>query len=153
MGQNKLGGAPLWPDAGDPARSFGLRLAQCLLVALDLLKTGRPIAFTYHATSQRAWDALGIAIDESMLMITALWPIRNDANMGHHASDGNCEWDLVVVCRRRSECNPDTAHWSVDDWHKAVRPLEIGVADCKSMERAISMAIGRAGVPTGLSSP
>lgn len=140
-----LGGTSLLPDAADPVGSFSSGLVRCLRPALKSLAPNRPLVFTFHSASTGAWRAIGAALDAAELSVTALWPVRNDGHMGHHASPGNCEWDVVVVCRRRSECRPNKIESSVSKWSRSVAPLKISKVDRLSMRLAIVMASERAG--------
>src|SRR6202022_3221825 len=114
LGQHHLGGAPLLPEANNPEQAFGTRFGRSLAAATARLALGRPIAFTFHATSSAAWNAVGMAIDRGDLLVTGLWPVWNDSHMGHHAADGNCEWDLILACRREGECVRQACDVSVD---------------------------------------
>ena len=67
---------------------------------VEALNVGNPLAFSYHSAGRKAWEAIAVALDDLELVVTALWPVKTDSHMGLHTSDGNCEWDLVVVCRR-----------------------------------------------------
>lgn len=137
--------APLLPDGDDPGESFGLQLGTALRATLARLAPGRPLAFTYHSTHPEAWRAIGIALDEAKLRVTALWPVRSDGHMGHHSHPGNCEWDLVMVCRRLTETNSSKATLDVERWAQAAEPLTIGTADRRSMKLAIEVASSRFG--------
>ena len=143
----RLGGTPLLPDVEDPVGSFATSLADCLNAIEQRLRPGRPLAFTYHAATSDAWDAIGQSLDASGLVVTALWPLRNDAHMGHHTATGNCEWDVVVVCRRASECQKVDSQISIDRWRKAIGNLPLSEADLKGMKHAIAMARSRFGEP------
>ena len=147
VGKSRLGGTPLLPHQNDPVRTFSERLARCLLAVKPRLRKRCPMVFTYHSASSEAWSAIGQAIDRAGMRITALWPLRNDSHMGHHSSDGNCEWDLVVVCRRREECAPATIRHTAKEWAEAAKPLRIRRADRRSMSHAITMASSRFGLP------
>lgn len=140
-----LGGDPLLPDPGDPVRTFSRQLARCLLAVKPRLRRGAPMVFTYHSASADAWTAIGQALDLAGLRITALWPLRNDSHMGHHSSDGNCEWDLVVVCRKSEECASARLQSTVTEWAAAARPLRIRPVDRRSMTHAVAMASSRFG--------
>lgn len=136
-------GTPLLPHGDDPAERFGLDLATCLRTTLRQLAPGRPLAFTYHSANTEAWRAVGIALDDAKLAVTALWPVRSDGHMGHHSHPGNCEWDLVIVCRRLVETRPAGLNAQVQDWVVAAKPLSIGEADRTSMSLAIATAAPR----------
>jgi len=146
LGQHSLGGQPLLPLHSDPVRSFAESLAPCLVSTVRRLKAGRPLAFTYHSASEAAWEAIGEALDKAQLVVTAIWPIRNDAHMGHHSAAGNCEWDAVVVCRPAGNCKRLTARLDIRKWIDAVRPLKVSKADQRSLAYAVSMVSARFGV-------
>lgn len=150
---SSINGAPLLPSGEDPAEGFGIRLGQSLRVTLARLAEGRPIAFTYHSTNPDAWRAVSVALDEAKLRVTAMWPIRSDGHMGHHSHPGNCEWDLLVVCRRVTETDPTDCGLSVSAWVNAAKPLVIGEADQTSMTLALDMAARRFGTLVKESSP
>jgi len=120
---------------------------------LQRLKPGRPLAFTFHSAAPEAWKAIGIALDLVELRVTALWPVRNDGHMGHHTHAGNCEWDVVVVCRRSSECRRAVARVSVKDWKQGARPLRVSKVDQRCMSLAIAMARGRFGAAPRANNP
>lgn len=147
--KHRLGGTPLFPDSSDPVSSFGEMLGDCLAAVRDRVKAGRPIAFTYHSASDDAWKAIGHALDRAELLVTALWPLRNDVHMGHHTASGNCEWDVVVVCRRTAECERDSPPQTVEDWRAGLSGLPISEADERGLELALSMAAERFGVCGG----
>jgi len=136
---DNLNGSPLLPDTSRTPSSFAERLHKCLKPVVERLKAGRPLAFTFRSTSPEAWFAVGAAIDALELAVTATWPVRSDPHMGHHASDGNCEWDLVVVCRKVSEVHRRYYSNSVEDWKKAVAPIRVGQSDCISFRLCIQM--------------
>jgi adenine-specific DNA methylase len=145
LGQSHLGGVPLLPDDKDPVGSFANGLADCLSAALRRLRSGRLMVFTFHSTSEQAWQAIGESLDRAGLLITALWPLRNDSHMGHHSNEGNCEWDIAVVCRRAVEC--ERAHCTLDisDWTRNCAPLPVSDTDRRNMTLAIEMARSRFG--------
>jgi putative DNA methylase len=101
-----LGGTPLLPDSNSAVESFARGLGGALKATLTRLAQGTPLVFTYHSASSQAWDAIGDAFDIADLAVVALWPVLADPHMGHHTSAGNCEWDVVVVARRRGEVSP-----------------------------------------------
>jgi adenine-specific DNA methylase len=140
-------GTPLLPHGEDPAERFGLDLATCLRATLRTLAPGRPLAFTYHSANAEAWRAIGIALDDAKLAVTAVWPVRSDGHMGHHSHPGNCEWDLVIVCRRLVETRPERLRAQVQDWVMTAKPLSVGEADRTSMSLAIATAAPRFAEP------
>ena len=127
----------LLPQGEDPGGQFGLDFADCLRAAMGRLVEGRPLAFTYHSANPEAWRAIGLAVDDAKLAITALWPLRSDGHMGHHSHPGNCEWDLVVCCRRLTETDPAELPVAVDDWVIAVAPLAVSEIDKTNMALAL----------------
>jgi hypothetical protein len=143
----RLGGKPLLPDKQAPSLSYARALSRCLRSVLKRLKQRRPLAFTFHSGDPAAWEAIGLALDRARLVITAIWPIQNDAHMGHHAREANCEWDLVIVCRRESECTRSRSDLTLRSWRRAVSPLGIQSGDAISLQLAIEMARKRFGKP------
>ena len=147
--EHDLVGAPLVPDKDDPVGSFGKSLARELKPMVDALHASSPLAFSYHSSAREAWEAIAVALDDLDLAVTALWPIKTDSHMGLHAGDGNCEWDLIVVCRKRSECEISIFPIpSADVWIESLHPLSVRDSDRTSMNLAIRMAAGRFGVPS-----
>ena len=65
--------------------------------------------------------------------------------MGHHSHPGNCEWDVVVVCRPVSETTPATSGASGSDWEYLFGDLEVGHADRTNFQLAHDMAARRYG--------
>jgi len=138
----------LLPHGENPAEQFGLDFARCLRAATRRLATGRLVAFTYHSSNPDAWRAIGIALDDAKLAVTGIWPVRSDGHMGHHSHPGNCEWDLVVCCRRISETARADLTASVAGWVRAVAPLKVSESDRASMDLAHTMARARFASPT-----
>ncbi len=122
---------------------FGVALADCLRPALAARTEGLPIAFTYHSSNPVAWSAIGFALDETKLRITAMWPVRSDPHMGHHSHPGNCEWDIVVVCRPVSETTPATLAESGSDWEHLFGDLKVADADRTNFQLAHEIAASR----------
>lgn len=142
-----LGGQPLQSSAeGDP-EAFGTLLADCLRPALRARSAGRPIAFTYHSSNPSAWQAIGIALDEAKLRVTALWPVRSDGHMGHHSHPGNCEWDVVVVCRPIDETHAAPVQDGHCSWEAHFGDLSVSPADTRNFKEAHAMASPRLGHP------
>lgn len=139
----QLAGIPLRPGESNDVESFGAYLGRCMQAIVARLRMGRPIAFTYHSTNRDAWDAIGEAIDAADLRVTAIWPVRSDGHMGHHSHEGNCEWDLVVVCRRSEEIEPCKPSFTVDQWVEDVKPLCVSDADQMNMTLAYNVVASR----------
>ena len=145
----RLGGKPLLPSRKAPVRLYSANLANCLLAALKRLKKRRPLAFMFHSSDPAAWDAIAHALDSASLSVTAIWPIKNDTHMGHHTREANCEWDVVVVCRRSSECKAQRFQTKLSDWRKAVSPLKMLAGDRRSLSMALAMTKSRYAQPKG----
>ena len=140
-----LGGQTLQSATDEDGARFGVTLADCLRPAIAARNEGFPIAFTYHSSNPAAWSAIGLALDEAKLRITAIWPVRSDGHMGHHSHPGNCEWDIVVVCRPVSETTPATSPAIGSDWTHLFGDLEVGHADQTNFQLAHDMAASRYG--------
>ena len=140
-----LGGQPLQSSIGSDADSFGVALADCLRPAIEARTPRYPMAFTYHSSNPAAWNAVGLALDEAKLRITALWPVRSDSYMGHHSHPGNCEWDTIVVCRPIEETTSAKLPSAVTLWERHLGELPVSAADYRSFEAATAIASPRFG--------
>ncbi|MGY1608746.1 DNA methyltransferase [Geodermatophilus sp. SYSU D00700] len=155
--QPPLCGRPLLPDGDDPVEAFGLRLGTALTSATARCRPDGLLAFTYKGGDD-AWDAVGIALDEAKLRVTALWPVLADPHMGHHAHAGNCEYDLLVVARPlaatvpRTHDAPDTAAL-LNPLRR--RSLTVSDADRSNIRSAVRIARPRWGAtaPLPIASP
>lgn len=149
-----LAGAPLLPESESPVESFATGLGGALKSTLTRLRPGTPLVFTYHSANADAWKAIGDAFDIADLAVVALWPVLADPHMGHHASEGNCEWDVVVVARRAGEVTADPnaglrnwpARWLA---HISDSELHAGSSDLASFDHAWEMAKPRLAVVAG----
>jgi len=106
--EDVVAGQPILPTGTDPRQSFGTLLGAAFAKSASLLTADGLLAFTYHSSSQAAWEALGIALDEAKLRVTALWPVLADPHMGHHGTSGACQYDLVIVTRHVSQVEPSS---------------------------------------------
>lgn len=149
LGAPRLIGAPLLPDGDNSSESFGLSLADCLRNILAELRPGRPLAFTYHSADPRAWRAIGIALDEAKLRVTAIWPVRSDGHMGHHSHPGNCEWDIVLVCRPAVDTITTVLSATTNSWIANASPFQVGLADQNNFRYALLVARSRFGIFNG----
>lgn len=143
-----LGGQTLQSSTEGDANSFGVRLADCLRPAIQARTSKYPIAFTYHSSNPVAWQAIGLALDEAKLRVTALWPVRSDSHMGHHSHPGNCEWDTIVVCRPIEETTSAQLPDAVTLWERHLGELPVSAADHRSFEAASAIASPRFGSVT-----
>ena len=141
----QLTGETLQSSALGEAADFGRKLAECLRPALAARKQRFPLAFTYHSSKPAAWEAIGLALDELKLRITAMWPVRSDGHMGHHSRPGNCEWDVVVVCRPHPETDAALLPAAEQVWKQHVGSLDVGGADLASFGFAYEVARTRFG--------
>lgn len=134
-------GVPIHPSYHDPVRSFGVALGNAFQKASELLNDG-PLVFTYHSANPYAWEAVGIALDRADLAVTAVWPVLADPKMGHHGTEGACEFDLVIVTRRRHVVKPSAmpSRVGVEDWLATLGLTKVGAADVRSIELALSTA-------------
>jgi len=143
---------PLLPGGSDPAARFGKKMGACLRAATERLATGRTLTFTYHSANPDAWRAIGIALDAASLAVTAVWPVRSDGHMGHHSHPGNCEWDMILVCRRKAETRSLPLNVTVESWVDLAGSLPIGDADKASMALALAAVGPRFGALDGADS-
>lgn len=135
----RLSGAPIYPAGDDPVEEFGRRLGRAFTNVRRALKPGGLLTFTFHSAHEDAWLALGRALRDARFLVTAVFPVWADARAGGHAHPGNCEWDLVFVCRSR-HAGARTELGSVERWIEQLRPDEIGDADRRSMKLGLTMA-------------
>lgn len=144
-GHDQQVGQTLQSATDNDGTRFGMTLADCLRPAIAARAEGLPIAFTYHSSNPAAWSAIGFALDETKLRITGMWPVRSDGHMGHHSHPGNCEWDIVVVCRPVSETTPATSTATGSNWERLLGDLEVSHADRTNFRLAHEMAACRYG--------
>jgi hypothetical protein len=71
--------------------------------------------------------------------------------MGHHTHAGNCEWDVVVVCRPIEVVTEAVMTATVEGWQYelVLGSCEVSAADLTSFGHALAMAKTRFGrLPT-----
>jgi adenine-specific DNA methylase len=91
---NPVRGKTLADFEDDLARAFG----ECRRV----LRPDGVLAFTYHHSDIKAWDALLRAVISSGFEIQAVYPVQSDAETSTHlATTSGISYDLVHVCRMR----------------------------------------------------
>jgi putative DNA methylase len=137
--QDELAGAPLYPLGETAMEEFAERLGRAFTHIRAVLKEAAPLVFTFHSINQDAWGALEKALLKSRLVVTGLFPIWTDARSGGHRHEGNCEWDIVFVCRRAKD-EPSLVDPDLDAWLRRLRSFKIGVSDKRSMKMAIAVA-------------
>ena len=141
----QMNGDTLQSTSNRKPEDFGRKLADCLRPSLKVRNPTFPIAFTFHSSKQAAWEAIGIALDTLSLSITAIWPVRSDVHMGPHGGPGNCEWDLVIVCRP----SKDTRFVNIPEIDELLIQhtgnFRVGKSDLASFKLAYEMAALRFG--------
>ncbi|WP_373283358.1 hypothetical protein [Streptomyces prunicolor] len=140
FGELDLAGDPLLPKANNPVRSFGMQLGASMREMVKRARGSNPFAFTYHSANPDAWKAVGVALDFAELAVTKLWPVRSDGHMGHHSNPGNCEWDVIVVCRPKRGTVPRQLEDAAQRWVLEMKPLHVNEADVRNFESALEMA-------------
>lgn len=140
FGELDLAGEPLLPKAGNPVESFGMQLGTSLREMVKRARGSNPFAFTYHSANPDAWKAVGVALDFAELAVTRLWPVRSDGHMGHHSNPGNCEWDVIVVCRPKRGTANHALEETPERWVAEMKPLNVNDADVRNFTFALEMA-------------
>lgn len=141
----ELVGTPLLPGLSSPVETFATGLGGALKVTLARLRPGTPLVFTYHSSDSEAWKAIGDAFDIADLRVVALWPVLADPHMGHHAAEGNCEWDVVVVARHNDDIADSDPRSAPSDlpatWISEIESagLRVGPGDRASFSHAWAM--------------
>lgn len=137
--EQRLGGAPIYPLGDSPIDGFARRLGRAFSNVRSALKPGAPMTFTYHSSHEDAWTALGRALEQSGFRVSAVFPLWADGRSGGHGHAGNCEWDLVFVCR--SAGSPTKAITvSREEWLRSLEDETIEESDKRSMELGLAMA-------------
>lgn len=136
----RLSGAPIYPVGDDPVDEFGRRLGRAFTNVRKALKPNGLMTFTFHSAHEDAWTALGRALNDADFRVTAVFPVWADGRAGSHAHAGNCEWDLVFVCRPRQAVVESVLHDSVENWIKQLGHEQTEEADRHSMALGLAMA-------------
>lgn len=142
---HEINGETLQSASSSEPGDFGRKFADCIRPSLASRSNRYPIVFTYHSSKSAAWNEVGIALDHLELRITAMWPVRSDGHMGHHSRPGNCEWDVVIVCRPIQETQSVYLPSADEFWKPHFGDLDVGDADLKSFCLAYGMASSRYG--------
>jgi putative DNA methylase len=137
----ELGDAPIFPVGEHPARTFARRLGSAFRRMSAALAPTGVLIFTFHASKAQAWNALGEALRASNLRVTAVYPVWADARAGGgHGHPGNCELDLVFVCRPESQSPSAQPLPHVQAWISELGEESIGAADLRGMNAALGIA-------------
>jgi putative DNA methylase len=143
-------GTPLHPRTRNDAPDFAAGLGKAFGLALRALKPGGPLIFSYHSTDSTAWRAVGAALVSAGFDVTTAFPVWADIKSVGHNKDGNCEWDVYLVCRQRGA---PVQTIDVDLWMAAVKPHDVGLADHRSWALAAEtidqVRQGRVSLDTG----
>jgi hypothetical protein len=135
----KLGGKPIFPVGDDPAADFAVRLSRAFRNVGEALKSEAPMIFTFHSPHQEAWDAVEDALRGADFRVHAAFPVWADGRGGSHGHAGNCEWDLVFVCRQ----GIDVAHpieAVAQEWLDQLEDQNVQAADRRNISLGIAMA-------------
>lgn len=135
-----LGGAPIFPVGESAADGFARRLGTALRQVRRALKPDAALTFTFHSAHVAAWTALERAVHRADLAVTAVFPVWTDARAVGHGHAGNCEWDMVFVCRPATNAQHVRLPSSADVWTDALDGVEVGANDRTSMQLALQMA-------------
>jgi putative DNA methylase len=140
-GPEGLGDAPIFPVGEQPAATFARRLGLAFRRMSAALAPQGVLIFTFHASRDEAWDALGKALATSDLRVSALYPVWADARgAGGHGHPGNCELDLVFVCRPTAQNPPPWTPPSVDAWIAELGEGSVAPADLRGMRAGLQIA-------------
>jgi putative DNA methylase len=137
--EQQLGGAPIFPVGDSPVDEFARRLGRAFANVREALQPGASMTFTYHSSHEDAWTALGRAIEQSGFSVSAVFPLWADGRSGGHGHAGNCEWDLVFVCRVAGGPAKGIPV-SHEHWLQSLEGETIEESDKRSMELGLAMA-------------
>jgi len=140
-GPERLGDAPIFPVGEQPAATFARRLGLAFKRMSAALAPQGVLIFTFHASRDEAWDALEKALAASDLRVSALYPVWADARgAGGHGHPGNCELDLVFVCRPTAQNPPPWTPPSVEAWIAELGEGSVAPADLRGMRAGLQIA-------------
>lgn len=76
------------------------------------LKKDGIMVFTFHHQEEKAWGAVLQSVLNSNFYINSIYPVQSEKNTSTHIlNKANVRYDMVIVCRKRSE-NPEKKYWS-----------------------------------------
>ena len=135
----RLGGAPIYPVGDDPVEDFARRLGRAFANVREALKPDAPLIFTFHSSNPDAWEAVERALASGGFAVHAVFPVWADGRSGSHGHEGNCEWDLVFVCRAEGVAGPPLEA-SVEGWESRLGGEMLAASDRRSMELGLALA-------------
>jgi putative DNA methylase len=148
-GVEPLADNPIFPVGEKPAATFARRLGGAFKRMSAALAREGLLTFTFHASRDEAWRALGAALEMSDLKVTAVYPVWADARAsGGHGHPGNCEWDLVFVCRPAHQAPRASVLPTLDHWIEELGAHEVGDADLRGMRAGLQIAAALAPTAT-----
>ena len=135
----KLGGKPIFPVGDDPAAEFATRLSRAFRNVGNALKPEAPMIFTFHSPHQQAWDAVELALRGAGFRAHAAFPVWADGRGGSHGHAGNCEWDLVFVCRQGVDV-AQPIEVKAQEWATRLEDQNLEAADLRNISLGLAMA-------------
>jgi len=135
----QLGGTPIYPVGEDPATEFAERLARAFTNVRQALKPAAPMIFTFHSPHQAAWTALERALRDGGFRVHAVFPVWADGRSGSHGHAGNCEWDLVFVCRPKSTRGAPIRE-TLNGWREQLSGEELQDSDLRNLALGLAFA-------------
>jgi adenine-specific DNA methylase len=135
----ELGGAPIYPVGETPGTEFAERLSGAFRNLRSALKAGAPMIFTFHSPHAEAWLAVEEALRKSGFKVHSVFPVWADGRGGSHGHAGNCEWDLVFVCRPKATAGAPLRA-SIEDWVERIGEEELEDSDRRNLELGLEMA-------------
>lgn len=139
-GAERLGGSPIYPVGPDAATTFRDRLAHAFSKVREQLAPGAMFCFTFHATAESAWTALEEGVRKARFSVLSAFPVWADARAASHNHDGNCEWDLVFVCRPDDDAHDPVLPADINGWLGELGDFDIGDADRKNLRLGLTIA-------------
>lgn len=81
-----------------------------------VLRDDGVMAFTFHHKETEGWSSVLKSVLDGGFYVTAIYPVRGEMRGSTHIhGKANIEYDMIVVCRKRTE-DPDEVSWrSLED--------------------------------------
>ncbi|HEY1855424.1 MAG TPA: hypothetical protein VGG40_12645 [Solirubrobacterales bacterium] len=135
----RLGGTPIFPVGDDPAAEFASRLSRAFRNVGEALKPEAPMIFTFHSPHREAWDAVEVALKGADFRVHSAFPVWADGRGGSHGHAGNCEWDLVFVCRQGVDV-ADPVEVTAEEWASNLEDQSVEPVDLRNIALGLGMA-------------